>query len=230
MNKGENMKKLKYGLVMASLLALSSVSFADAPKLLGDSSRGTGVPKLLGDGSEFKPVNRGVYLGVNAGYADLNVDFQAPANVTVSDEKKSGIAAGAFGGIKFSENWALEAGYNYLPKYENKLTSDGVTVSDSTTVYQAYVAGKATAAATDRFNVFIKLGAAYNHAVEKLSDGSTTVHETSSVWRPYGAVGLGFLITPHIETTLQASAVTDHSFALPFRMAYASLGLSYTFG
>jgi hypothetical protein len=230
MNKGKNMKIMKYSFAVASVLVFSSVSFAEVPRLLGDSSRGAGVPKLLSDASEFKPVNQGVYLGVNAGYADLNVGFNAPADVTVTDEDEQGIAAGAFGGVKFSENWALEIGYNYLPKYKNKLTSGGVTVSDSTTVYQAYAAGKAMISATERFNLFIKLGAAYNHATEKVSDGSTTVHDTSSVWRPYGAVGIGFLITPHIEATLQASAVTDHSFVVPFRMAYGSLGVSYIFG
>lgn len=207
------MRMIKYSIAV-SMVVLGGLAFADVPQLLD---------------APFNPVNEGIYLGADAGYALLNTKVDA-RTATMSDEVKAGFAGGVFGGYQFSRNWALEAGYNYLSRYKNELTSGGTTTKNNANVYQIYVAGRAKYFFEDHFNAFIKLGAAYNCNIpNKVDDGDLTKLETISEVRPYGAIGVGYLLSQNVEATLQVSTVTGHNFNFPIQLVYGNIGLSYIF-
>lgn len=188
------MNILKVGLVTAFAVVFSSA--IAAPRLLGGPMR---------------PVAQGIYIGVTAGYSDLNID---KLGTTETGQKQADWAAGIFGGYQFNHHWAAEMGFNYLPEYKSKISG----VSKNVRPNQTYAAMKGRILFQNHVNVFAKLGTAYNYEMpQRIKDGD---YDSDNLWRPYGALGLGYLATENVDVTAQISATTDH-------LWYASVGVSY---
>lgn len=121
----------------------------------------------------------GAYLGGGLGRSRLSFDGGSfasnSANVADSqDRTKNGYTG--FVGYDFNRNWALEAGYTRLGKFNYNYTGvnalAGATGQAGYTASSWWLAGKGTVALTDRFDLYGKLGLAENRARDSVATNS----------------------------------------------------------
>jgi opacity protein-like surface antigen len=137
------------------------------------------------------------YIGL--GVATSDHAFNAGAGTT-SDPEGYKASAKIFGGVNLSPTWAVEAGYTDIRKADHSFTVAGVPGTATTDGSRSYIAGKATKAITDKFDVYGKLGVGYSKV--KLSS-ATLGSDSDSKTEAYGALGAQYNINEKVALTAE---------------------------
>lgn len=101
-----------------------------------------------------------------------------------------------YGGYKFTDMLALEAGFARLSDADYA-TSGGKTSARSGALY---VAGKGTFAINDKLAWYLKGGVARNFLVIETPDGR---EDKDHSFRPMAAVGMEYRFTPHVAAVAE---------------------------
>ena len=137
------------------------------------------------------------YVGLGVATSDHRFDVG-----TGNSSDPAGYKANAkiFGGVNLSPTWAVEAGYTDIRKADHDFTVAGVPGTATTDGSRSYIAGKATKAVTDKFDVYGKLGVGYSKVkVSSATFGSDSDSKTEA----YGALGAQYNINEKVALTAE---------------------------
>lgn len=172
----------------------------------------------------------GLYVGVNAGWANTMWKNQVGTASGASWNDNNGFVGGVDVGYSFNENLALELGGLWLSKvkYNNSGTS-------SLKTWDMYLAGKGTVDLYEDLNAFGKFGVAYNHS--NIGTGATlpstlTTTGNHNSWEPLFAVGLGYDFAQDWNVNAQYMYIMgkeSNDVSTTAAQNIFTLGLAYTF-
>jgi opacity protein-like surface antigen len=183
---------------------------------------------VLAGGPEYAvPSYAGFYIEGNLGYAYRPWQNNVPTIFGLANQLgilsstsniNGGFTGGADIGYQFNQFFAIEGGWNYLPKVSGTVGADlvGVTpVSLSITSGLAYAAFKGTAPIYNNTYIFGKLGAVYTYNSSNVRLPSTniinnvttgvvpTTTTQSNYWNPMLAAGIQYYFTPSWSVNVQ---------------------------
>ena len=153
-------------------------------------------------------LNQGFYVGVQAGYANMNYKkswLTDNSNIaSVGSVDKSGFSGRFFGGYNFTPYVAVEVGYLMLPKVKfNNILLSGQTVrvdeSFRQSIFDAVVKG--TLPLSDGYDLYAKAGYASVHRddLEASSGGVTVQSNTDNVTNvPVVGAGASYHFTQNV--------------------------------
>jgi OmpA-OmpF porin, OOP family len=202
------MKKTIIAIAAASAFVASAAAMATAPV----------APRNAG---EF-------YVNGNVGYGHtaLNkTDITLDAGQHI---KKNGFAWSANVGYQFNPNFAVELGYMDL--YGYKVTQDNVATSVKLEGSAITAAAKVIYPVSQEFDLFGKLGFAYESSKAVVSDGtnSATVKSTDHPVTPLLGLGVDYNVNSNVAITVQGITTLRHNANYP--ATYTGLvGLTYKF-
>lgn len=173
----------------------------------------------------------GFYAGGDLGWSNLtNSD-----NPFKGQDGANGLGAGAQFGYQFNDYIAAEAGYTYFHN-ANGNWSDGFSSASATYKEQAASLDiKGIIPLNNCFNIYGKAGAAYVNARREVSGNfaglfNFDASDTSNVIRPTYGIGVGYSITPNLETDLSFTRIQRLSNGSVPNADITALGLTYFFG
>lgn len=178
-------------------------------------------------GNAFAQFVPGGYVGGNVGRA--STDFNAPAPLVAPvlgyTEDDRDTAWKLFGGYQFHRNFAVEAGYFDLGRYDYGYAAPSGAGNSRYQGLNLDLVG--TLPISDRFSAFARLGAAYTRA--RSNFGGTS--ETRRDWGPKGGLGIEYAVTPQfaVRGEWERYRVRD-AFRGRGDIDVASIGVVYRFG
>lgn len=163
----------------------------------------------------------GGYLGLaRTTPGETYVDFAAARGV---ENYNSPVALKFYGGIKLTEQYAIEVGYGAFGTWKVANPAPGSKEEVHLSSRLMYVAGKASMPVGESLAAFAKLGIASNKLSSK---GSSIASSSTSAVRPMLGLGASYDVTPHIAATLEFNY---YGKAGNFKQQKVELGLQYKF-
>jgi OmpA-OmpF porin, OOP family len=121
------------------------------------------------------------------------------ASGTVLEPKDKAVPVTVYGGWRFTDTWALEAGYARLSDADYA-TTGGDTSARSGALY---LAARATFPINDSFGWYVKGGIARNYLVLETPGGR---EEKEHDFRPMGTLGMEYRFTPRVVAVAELAA------------------------
>lgn len=203
---------------------LSAVSLAVVGATLGSSA--------------FAQWAQGGYIGGNVGRTWADFDNTAatspPATTTLTGEDDTEVGYKLFGGYQFHRNFAVEAGFFDLGRFDASFAGAPGTIDSRTRMRGLNLDLVGIMPLTDRFSAFARLGAAYTRAKSDISTTGAFVggSRRESEWGPKFGLGLEYAFTPALA--VRAEWERYNRIEDPVRgrghVDMASVGLVYRFG
>ena len=188
--------------------------------------------------SSAAKLNKGFYLGAQAGYADMNYKkswlTDDPKITSVGEVDDSGFAGRLFGGYNFNPYLAAEMGYVILPKVEFKdiaLRDASTTVDESFDQSILDFVVKGTLPLKDGYDLYAKAGFAnvLRDDLEASANGVTVNSNTSNSKNvPVLGAGANYHMTSNIITEVSFMYYFGNGDLEP--TDFAGAGLIYQFG
>ncbi len=140
------------------------------------------------------------YVGGNVGLGNISIDCS-----DTNDCDKTATGFKAYGGYRFENGWAVEAGYFDWGKATASFTDDDSTVLSGSASANGFGIGLAyfMPFSSEWVGVF-RFGAIQNRGKLNISDGTVTVSGSKSEIFAYGGLGVGYNLTPRIAITVEA--------------------------
>lgn len=136
------------------------------------------------------------YIGVGVTTVEHDTHIPGATGGNTDGWKSSGKI---FGGVEFDRMWGVEAGYTDYRSFGRNYTIAGVPGRVEMDGYGVYLAGKATAPLTDRFELFGKLGLVHN----RMNASGSTMFADDSDTDPYFGVGAQYNLNEKVALTLE---------------------------
>lgn len=188
--------------------------------------------------SAFAQWAQGGYVGGNVGRTWSDFDATAAttpaATTTLTGEDDTEVGYKLFGGYQFHPNFALEAGFFDLGRFDASFSGAPGTLDSRTRIRGLNLDLVGIMPLTDRFSAFARLGAAYSRASADVSTTGAFVGGSSreTKWGPKFGLGLEYAFTPALA--VRAEWERYNRIEDPVRgrghVDMASLGLVYRFG
>lgn len=137
------------------------------------------------------------YAGISLGKRGTQ-QWREPSGTVLEPADKAAPVT-VYGGWRFTDTWALEAGYARLSDADYA-TTGGTTSARSGALY---VAGKATFAINDRLAWYLKGGIARNYLVLETPGGH---EEKEHNFRPMGTAGIEYRFTPRFAAVAELAS------------------------
>jgi OOP family OmpA-OmpF porin len=134
------------------------------------------------------------YIGVGVATVDHDYSLGSVGGTNLnSDGWKP--SAKIFGGVEFTQNLGVEAGYTDMRSTDFSYTRNGNGVNGYSDGYGAYVAGKYNMPLNEQFSAYGKLGVAYSKRKVETSDGlHIDDHDTGA----YAALGVEYKLNQKV--------------------------------
>lgn len=129
------------------------------------------------------------YAGISLGKRGTQQWREASGTVLEPTEKAGPVTM--YGGWRFTDRWALEAGYARLSDADYATTGGESSARSGA----AYLAARATFPINDRFGWYLKGGVARNYLEVDMPGGR---EEKEHNIRAMGSVGIEYRFTPHV--------------------------------
>jgi len=192
---------------MKKLLAVSAIAALGFSSL----SQAGGLPEEMAMAPmAYGSSDQGIYVGIQGGWGITHwksierVDNTGLRNI----ESDNGAVGRVFLGFDLCKYFAIEGGYSYFfnnPKI--KTASTGVELDKVKRTHAIDLMGKIKAPVADEFNLYAKLGAAYQ--MTKLDKGGNTTpagypgdKNRDNITLAYGA-GADYYITPNVIANIE---------------------------
>ena len=135
------------------------------------------------------------YIGVGVTAVDHDLAVPGAIGGRADGWKASGKV---FGGMEMNRMWGAEAGYVDYRSFDRSFTVNGVPGRVEMDGYGVYLAAKATAPVSDKFELFGKLGVVHNRF-----SATGGVFGDDRDTDPYLGVGAQYNINPQMALTLE---------------------------
>jgi len=209
------MRKILSATTLCSAILLSSTAFAAAPIMMDT-------------------FHSGFYIGIQAGYANSHYSkswltkHAKPTVTSVKSVDSDGFAARGYIGYDFTENWAAELGYAYLPTVKfNKVMYNSTTGNMDFDQYVIDLFVKGTIPFANGFALFGKVGPAWLHRDDLAKTiGGTRIKRNLTNGKVIPAAGVG------LSYSFNSQVSTDISYVRYFNSEatdLVTLGLAYKF-
>lgn len=137
------------------------------------------------------------YAGISLGKRGTQ-QWREPSG-TVLEPTDKAVPVTVYGGWRFTDTWALEAGYARLSDADYA-TTGGATTARSGALY---VAGKATFAINEKLAWYLKGGVARNYLVLETPGGRK---EKDHNFRPMATAGIEYRFTPRVAAVAELAS------------------------
>lgn len=214
---GIGMESNHIALVSAISAILSAPVFAEGGSLNTPVNGQTGVSNIESNASHSEHF----YLGARAGWAA----YQDACSSNAQECNDDVFAYGLYAGYQFNQWFALEGGFTDYGKPDAKYSNGKV----STDTYGAEVAAKLSYAISPNWEVFTRIGAAYQD-IDKQSDWAES--EQSQDWNAMASLGLDYSLSHNwsLRGEYQFIDGIGDDIVQGADLHFTSIGLTYHFG